>query len=354
MTDVLSQRALNRATLARQFLLRRAELPALDAIEQLAGMQAQAPLAPYVGLWSRLAGFRAADLTTLIADRAAVRAQLMRNTVHLVSARDGLSWYHLFTSVHARDFVAHFGGRATGVDQTELLSLARMILDEKPHTRAELGRALAKRWPDVEPAVLAYAATHHLALVQVPPRGLWGRSGPSKWSTTESFLGRSPDPGPSAEELVRRYLAGYGPVSVADVQRWSGLTHLREIVRRIELITFRDEAGRELFDLPHAPRPDPDTPAPPRFLPEYDNLLLSHEDRSRVIPDGRKVPLPPGNGARTGTLLVDGLWRGVWTLRDGQVQVEAFTSLSAAERDAVEIEAEALRGFLATGSAADS
>jgi hypothetical protein len=341
MTEMMTRRGLNRATLARQLLL--------DAIEQLAGMQAQAPLAPYVGLWSRLAGFRAADLTALIAERAAVRAQLMRNTVHLVSVRDCLAWYRHFTSVHARDFAAHFGNRATGVDQTELLSLARTILGERPRRRSELGRALAKRWPDANPAVLAYMATHHLELVQVPPRGLWGQSGPTEWSTIESFVGRSPDPEPSAEELVHRYLAAYGPATVADVQRWSGLTRLREVVRRIDLIIFRDESGRELFDLPDAPRPHPDTPVPPRFLPEYDNLLLSHEDRSRVIPDGRKVPLPPGNGARTGTLLVDGLWRGLWTLRDGKVQVEAFTRLTATEHDAVEAEAEALRGFLGTG-----
>ncbi|MFG6201547.1 winged helix DNA-binding domain-containing protein [Nonomuraea sp. JJY05] len=342
----MSRRGLNRATLARQFLLERVELPALEAIEHLAGMQSQAPLAPYVGLWTRLAGFRPAELSALTVRRAAVRAQMMRNTVHLVSARDCLSWYHLFESVHSRDFAAHFGGRLGGVDQAELLEHARTVLDEKPRTRAELGQALAEGRPDIDPKVLAYAATHHLALVQVPPRGLWGRSGRAEWSTIETFLGRRPNPEPGAEDLVRRYLNGYGPASVADVQRWSGLTRLHEVIERLDLVRFRDEEGRELFDLPDAPRPDPDTPAPPRFLPEYDNLLLSHADRSRMFTDNRRVPLPPGNGARTGTLLVDGTWRGVWSLRAGEIHVEPFTPLSPAERDAVEPEAELLRGFL--------
>ncbi|RVX46424.1 winged helix DNA-binding protein [Nonomuraea polychroma] len=346
MTQLLSRRGLNRATLARQFLLERVELPALEAIEHLAGMQSQAPLAPYVGLWTRLAGFRTAELSALTVQRAAVRAQLMRNTVHLVSARDCLSWHRLFESVHSRDFAAHFGGRLNGVDQAELLGHARTILDDKPRTRAELGQALAKRWPDIDPKVLAYAATHHLAVVQVPPRGMWGQSGRAEWSTIETFLGRRPSPESQAEDLVRRYLNGYGPASVADAQRWSGLTRLREIIERLDLVRFRDEEGRELFDLPNAPRPDPDTPAPPRFLPEYDNLLLSHADRSRVITDNRQVPLPPGNGARTGTLLVDGIWRGIWSLRAGEIHVEPFTPLSSAERDAVEPEAEMLRRFL--------
>ncbi|MEV0197188.1 winged helix DNA-binding domain-containing protein [Nonomuraea sp. NPDC050691] len=343
---MLSRRGLNRATLARQFLLERVELPALEAIEHLAGMQSQAPLAPYVGLWTRLVGFQTAELSALTVERAAVRAQLMRNTVHLVSARDCLGWYRLFESVHSRDFAAHFGGRLNGVDQAELLGHARTLLEEKPRTRAELGEALAKRWPDIDPKVLAYAATHHLAVVQVPPRGLWGRSSRAEWSTIETFLGRCPNPESQAEDLVRRYLNGYGPASVADVQRWSGLSRLREIVERLDLVRFRDEEGRELFDLPDAPRPDPDTPAPPRFLPEYDNLLLSHADRSRVITGKRRVPLPPGNGARTGTLLVDGMWRGVWSLRAGRIHVEPFTPLSSAERDAVEPEAEMLRRFL--------
>lgn len=345
MTQVLSRRALNRATLARQLLLARADLSAYEAVEQLAGMQSQAPLAPYVGLWSRLAGFDPAELSDLTESNAVVRTHLMRNTVHLVSARDCLAWRSRYEQLHAGEFRARFGGVG---DPAAVAAYARELLDECPRSRAELGRALAERWPDAAPAALAYAATHHLALMQVPPRGLWGRTGPAAWATVESRLGAVPDPAPAVDDMVLRCLGAFGPASAADVQVWSGLTRLREVLDRLDLVRFRDEDGRELYDLQDAPRPDPDTPAPPRFLPEYDNLLLSYADRGRVIVDGRRVPLPPGAGARTGTLLVDGVWCGTWSLAGGEVRVEPFTPLGAADRAAVDEEAAALTAFLTT------
>jgi hypothetical protein len=154
-------------------------------------------------------------------------------------------------------------------------------------------------------------------------------------------------------DLVLRYLAAFGPATVADVQLWSGLTRLREVVEELPLRRFTGEAGETLFDVPDAPRPEEDVPAPPRFLPAYDNLLLSHKDRARVIPDGRPVPLPPGNGADIGTFLVDGQWRGTWQVRDGTLRVEPFEPLLPADRDAVVAEASDLCTFLAPEASYD-
>jgi winged helix DNA-binding protein len=317
VTDVLSRRRLNRATLARQWLLERAPAGAVDAIEHLGGMQSQAPLAPYVGLWSRLRDFRPEELSTLTERREVVRLHLMRHTVHLVSARDALDWLRLFKTGEVPAALA--GGEPTG--------------------RAALVRLVGER------------GLPQLPVCQVPPRGLWRRNGPVAWVPVETWLG-SPLRVTPVDDLVLRCLGAFGPAGVADVQQWSGLTRLREVVERLPLRTFHDEAGRILYDLPDAPRPDEDVAAPPRFLPEYDNLLLSHRDRTRVIRAGRVVPLPPGNGATTGTFLVDGFWAGVWRFRDRQVTVEAFDELPAAEHDALRAEADRLAAFL-TRSAAE-
>jgi Winged helix DNA-binding domain len=346
VTDVLSRRGLGRATLARQYLLDRAPVPAIDAIEHLAGLQAQAPLAPYVGLWTRLRDFAADELSELTQRRQVVRLHLMRTTVHLVSARDCLDWRALFRPLHAADFSAHFRRGIDGVDLDTLLGQARRLLDERPRTRAELGRLLAAHWPDADPAVLAYAATYHLALCQVPPRGIWGRSGPAAWAPVESWLGARLGSVP-VDQLLVRYIRAFGPASVADIQLWSGLTRLREVAERLPLRTFRGPAGEVLYDLPDALRPGEDTPAPPRFLPAYDNVLLSHADRSRLIPDGRPVPLPAGNGATAGTFLIDGMWRGTWQVRGRDLRIRPFTRLGGADHDALAAEAARLRDFLA-------
>jgi hypothetical protein len=346
VTDLLSQRGLNRATLARQYLLERAQVTAADAIEHLAGMQSQAPLAPYIGLWTRLRDFAPDELIALTEERQVVRLHLMRNTVHLVSARDCLDWRALFYPLHAADFSAHFRHGTQGVDRDALLSQAKRLLAERPRTRAELGKLLAERWPEADPSALAYAVTHHIALCQVPPRGIWGKNGPATWAPVESQLGARLRSVP-ADALVLRYLGAFGPASVADIQLWSGLTRLREVTERLPLRTFRGETGPVLYDLPDAPRPDADVPAPPRFLPAYDNLLLSHKDRTRLIAGRRTVPLPPGNGATDGTFLVDGLWQGTWQIRDEKLHLRPFTKLRAADRDALLTEAVRLCAFAA-------
>jgi Winged helix DNA-binding domain len=351
---LLDRRALNRATLARQLLLERAGMPAIDAIERLAGMQAQAPHAPYVGLWTRLTGFEADELSELIATRQAVRGPLMRATLHLVSAADCRAFRPVVQPVIERGFAsAPFD--ISGVETGALLAAGRELIEHAPRTRAELGALLAERWPEADPVSLAQAITYLVPTVQVPPRGVWGASGQARWTSAEAWLGRGLDRRPSRERLVTRYLAAFGPATVRDIQAWSGLTRLGAVVERLRgrLLTFRDENGVELFDLPDSPRPAPDTPAPPRFLPEYDNLLLSHADRTRFITGGERVPLQPGMGARYGTLLVDGLFRATWRIsleRDGAIlDVEPFERLS--ERDAIVAEGERLLTFAAAGAA---
>ena len=349
-SDRLGLRALNRATLHRQLLLDRAAMTALDAVRHLAGLQAQAPLAPYVGLWTRLAGFRHEDLKDLLTERVVLRAHLMRNTVHLVDAGDYVRFRPLYQPLLGRHLAGNFSRNLVGVDLAELAAAAAALLGETALTRVELGARLAPRWPDHDPASLAYAASHLLPLVQVPPRGLWGeQNSRAAFMLADAWL-RNPAPAPArtpAPALVLRYLAAYGPASVADVQAWSGLSRLREVTDRLgaRLRAFSGPDGGELLDLPDAPRPDPDVPAPPRFLPEYDNLLLSYAERSRVIPHRRPVPLPPGHGATGGTLLVDGVWQADWKIVKGALEIEPFIQLSASDRDAVAAEGERLLGF---------
>ena len=359
-TPVLGQRALNRALLERQLLLRRASMAPLPAIAHLAGMQAQAPNAPYVGLWTRLADFRPAELAQLMTERAVVRTHLMRNTVHLVTARDCQAARGLFQAGFARNFASSpFARNVADIDLGALVEAGEALLAERPCTRAELGRLLVGRWPGHDPASLAYAVTYHVPTVQVPPRGIWGSAGPAAFTTTEAWLGGPPASGSSPDHLVLRYLAAFGPATVADVRAWSGLTRLGEVTERLRprLRAFRDPAGRELLDLPEAPRPDPDTPAPPRFLPEYDNILLSHADRARVIPVRRSVPLPPGQGGTGGTVLVDGFWQATWKItrpRGGAaiLRIEPFARLPRGQAEAVAAEGARLLAFAAAGAGA--
>ena len=358
--DVLGRRAVNRATLARQLLLDRAGKSVADTIEHLVGMQAQAPNAPYVALWSRLAGFEPAELATLLLDRRAVRGWFQRGTVHLVTARDALGLRALVRPVATRMFAGSpFSRDAAGLDLAELASTGEALLTEAPRTRAELGRLLAERYPGRAGLSLAFAVNILVPMVQIPPRGIWGATGPAALTPLSIWLGAPLDVEPTVDDLVLRYLGAFGPATVRDAQTWSGLTRLREVVERLrpKLRAFRDEQGVELFDLPDAPRPDPETPAPPRFLPEYDNLLLSHADRTRVIPDGRPVPFPPGNGGNTGTLLVDGDFRATSTIAraDGSptLTVEPFVRLPRRDATAVTREGARLLAFTDPDAVAD-
>ena len=346
---ILSQRALNRALLERQHLLARRKASAAAEIEHLVGMQAQVPNSPYVGLWTRLEGFQPKELTELISKRRAVRLGLLRNTIHLVTARDCLALYPLFPATLERTLKSSpFGRNLVGVDMSAVVAQARTLLQEKPRTFSELGALLKQRWPDRDPTSLAYVIRHLVPIVQVPPRGIWGMSGQPTWTSAEHWLGRTPTAKPSLEKLVRRYLGAFGPASVADVTAWSGLTGLRDIVEKLRsgLRTFQDERGRELFDVPDGPLPDANTPAPPRFLPEYDNLLIGHADRTRVIDYAYRYVI------FTGTLLVDGFVQATWTIKRARdaatLTIEPLRRLSKADRVAVVEEGERLLAFAAS------
>lgn len=353
--QVLGQRALNRALLERQLLLRRSKMPALKAVEHLVGLQAQAPNAPYFGLWTRLQGFRQEELSALLIDRQVVRLVLMRGTLHLVFGRDARMLRPLVQPMLERTLKtgsAH-ARKLTGMDLEALVAAGRAHVEEQPLTYTELGALLAERWPDREPTALAQAIRILAPLVQVPPRGVWGSGGQARCTTVESWLGQPLDAAASADEMVLRYLAAFGPATVMDAQAWSGLTRLGEVLERLRpvLRTFRDEQGRELFDLPDAPRPDPETPAPVRFIAEFDNLLLSHADRTRVISDEDRKRIITPNGLVPGSLLVDGFFRGTWKLQQGRgtatLLIEPFKRLSARERAEVTEEGERLLTFAA-------
>jgi hypothetical protein len=338
----LSLRALNRATLARQMLLDREKVSVTAAVERLVGMQAQLPGPPYVGLWARLAKFERADLAHLIESRKLVRATLMRATLHLLTAEDFVWLRPILEPVLTRALQSRPKERTHGFDLDAIAALGRQFLQDGPHTFNEIRDALAQKFPKLDVRAMGYAVRTHVPLVQVPePEERWGFPREPKFALAETWLGRSlakdADPGP----LILRYLAAFGPAKAADVQTWSGLQGLRDSMEalRPQLNVLADEKGRELFDLPGAPLSSEDEPAPPRFLPEFDNLLLAHSDRSRVVPDAhrKKVFLP---GLRVAaTFLLDGFVSGVWkverTKKSATLVIEPFAAVAKKERDAL-------------------
>lgn len=351
----LSQRALNRATLARQLLLERQSRTAEDTIELLVGMQAQLPNAPYVALWSRLIDFKAEELSQLIEERRAVRITFLRGTIHLVTTRDCFRLRPVVQPALERDVYGNttFGKhRLDGLDMEAVLEAGRELVAERPLTNAQLRDELGRRWPDRDPAALAYAVRGLVPMVHVPPRGIWQRSGPIALTTVEAWLGRPVDDDQAPDAMILRYLAAFGPASVADAQTWSRLTGLREAFDRLrpELQTFRDERGRELFDLPDAPRPDPGVPAPVRFLPEYDNVILSHEDRSRFVEDDVRRRIAD-EGLAVGSILTDGGAGGTWTTAKGDgvltLTIRLVTPLPETVQEELVDEATRLMAFLA-------
>jgi hypothetical protein len=279
---------------------------------------------------------------------------MLRSTIHLFTAEDGLALRPVLQPMLERAFGGSpFARNVVGMDMDKLLAAGRALLEDEPLTVSQLARQLEAQWPDRDGVSLSYAIRYLVPVVQVPPRGMWGASGPARLATLDSWLGRSPAGKAEPDAWIIRYLRAYGPATVADIGTWSWLTNLRGAVERLRpnLRTFKDEGGKELFDVPDGPLPDPETPAPVRFLPEYDNALLSHADRTRVIPTGRRVPIPPGNGGVMGTILVDGYLRRTWKIvrKGGTATLDILPDapLDTSDEAALEAEGDGLLRFAA-------
>jgi len=348
---ILKLRELNRATLARQMLLERETLPVPAAIERLVGLQAQLASAPYVGLWTRLRGFQREDLADQIENRKVVKATLMRATLHLCTAEDYAQFRTALKPVLIGAASAIAKQRGQGFDLDKLLKAARKFIGEKPRTFAEISDMVTKLMPGHDVGAMRYSVRTHIPLVQVPITTGWSYSNKPEFTLAESWIGRPISPEDNLRELVFRYLAAFGPASVTDAQTWLGMK-LKETFEKLkpELQTYRSEGRSELFDLPDVSLPAEDVPAPVRFLPEYDNLLLSHSNRTRVVADEyrSKVYLP---GLRVAaTILVNGFVRGAWKIEKTKTAatlvIEPFDKLTKKDRAALIEEGERLVRFV--------
>lgn len=349
----LDRRTLNRTLLERQGLLRRERSPVASVLSHLVGMQSQVPANPFLALWSRIDGFDPSELDGLMSSRAAVRTGLMRTTLHLVTATDALALRPLFADVLARVLTSQraFREGLDGLDLAEVAGYGADLLGGEPMTAAQLRPLLSERWPDRDPAVLMMAVRYLVPVVQAPPRGLWQRSSQPALVTLDRWLDRPIPRRGDVESLVLRYLAAFGPASVSDLRTWSWLTDLRAVVERLRprLRTYRDDSGRELLDLEDGVIVEGDREAPPRFLPEYDNLFLSHQDRSRIVDAWYDE-----DRYSRGKLLVDGFVIGGWRIDESRDEarliVDLFRDLSSSERVAVEEEANEVLAFLVPGA----
>jgi hypothetical protein len=311
-------------------------------MSHLVGMQAQNPHDPYYALWARLDEFDPDGLSRMIEQREALRGALMRATLHLATIDDFLFLRSLLQPTLAAVLGSTTFAKDTAhIDRDALLAYGQELLDEEPMTRAQLGPLLEQRWPDAPATSLAQVVTYLLPVIQVPPRGLWGKSGPAAWATLENWAGMPVRGDADPRQIVIRYLEAFGPASISDIRVWSRLNGLREVVDRMrsELRVHTAEDGTELLDLPDGLILDEDVPAPPRFLPEYDNVLLGHADRSRFFVEGI---IPPG---WVGNLLVDGLFSGWWKVHKGKeahLEVHLLRKVARADIKAVRVEADRL------------
>lgn len=351
----LTLRDLNRATLARQLLLAREKTTVPAALARVAGLQAQWPGPPYIGLWTRLAKFSREDLGQLLLDRQVVRATFVRGTLHTLTVEDFLQLRMGVQEMLHRGYMTVANGKGPAFDPYAIAEEARPFLREQPRTQEEVRVWLAARHPKLDFRALGHAVRMHLPLVQVPEAGVgaWDYPTEPKFALAEEWLGRAPAPAPDPKVFVRRYLAAFGPATAADVQTWSGLPAQRAVLdtMRDELVVLKDDRGRELFDLPYAPRPGGDVPAPPRLIPEYDNLLLAHADRTRVVPEPHRAGVFLAGLRIASTFLVDGFVRGSWGFEKKKktvtLTVTPFASITKKERDALADEAENLLPLLA-------
>jgi Winged helix DNA-binding domain len=350
---VLTTRDLNRALLARQSLLDRQKTTISRTLTHLVALQAQVPRPPFVALWTRLRDFDRDDLLKPLARRSIVRVVAMRGTLHLMTDKDAVAFRGAMQPMLTRGMETILRERATALDIGQLETAARRFFDKAPATFDALRKHLKERFPKGDERAMAYAIRMHVPIVQIPTDVMWGFPSSADFALADGWLGRkiSTDTAP-AHQLVTRYLAAFGPATPADAQCWLGLQGLREVFEdlRLSLATFRDERKRELFDIPNAPRPAADTPAPVRFLAEFDNVLLGHADRSRIIDDRFKPKVITKNLLVPGTFLVDGFVAGTWKVerkaKTATLKLSPFLPLQRKTVAALEEEGDKLLAFL--------
>jgi hypothetical protein len=347
---ILTLRELNRATLARQMLLERETIPVPAAVERLVALQAQAALPPYVGLWTRLKDFQRDDLAQPIEQHEIVKATFLRATLHILTAADYLRFRTAVQPALTEGWTAIVKKRKMSFDLNDLLAQARAYIGEKPRTFAQMSDWLAEWMPDEDVGAMRYGVRTHLPLVQVPVSTGWSYPGTPEFTLADAWLSQPIPEEDHLRELVFRYLAAFGPASAADMQTWSGLKKLKVMFEKLkpELVVYKDENRRDLFDLPDRPMPDSD--APVRFLPEFDNLLLSHSNRTRVVADEhRKGVYLPGLRVAA-TILVDGFVAGAWKIEKQKgaaaLVIQPFVSVTRAQRVALVAEGEKLVRFV--------
>jgi hypothetical protein len=356
----ISLRDLNRATLARQLLLERAAITPVAAVEQLIGMQAQEARPPFIGLWSRLRDGRRNEMLRAIDERVLVRATLMRGTIHLFSAADYRAFRAAIQPVLDRA-ISVLGSRSEGLDVEQVLPAAYALLAGNPLPFNDIRDQLQAQFPDMNDRALGYTVRMKIPLVVIPTEHRWGYLANAPFGLADEWIGPGDPPGLALQELIRRYLAAFGPATVADAQTWFGMPGLKPTFEalRPDLLVFKSERGKEYFDLPEAPRPPADTPAPVRFLPDFDNLLLSHADRTRVIADEhRGIVYQKGNLRLLPTFLVDGnvagMWRSERKRKDATLTITPFAPLSSATQRELADEGEGLIRFIEDDAATHS
>lgn len=354
-STVLSNRQLNRTTLARQLLLDRASISVIDATRQLVAWQSQIPNPPYIGLWTRLENFQRDDLTQLMQDRKIVRTAWLRSTLHLMTADDHQNFRDILFPALIRAYKAFNGKRTIGIDMERLLEIATPFLEAEPRATGELRTLLEEAMPEYDGNTMAYAIRTYLPLVQVPPSGTWGTGSRATYTTAQQFLGTRDDPA-TLRDLLHRYLAAFGPASIMDFQAWTGLVKLGEQIEpmKSELTIYQSESGKELLDLPNATLIDEGARVPIRFLPEYDNLMVAHADRNRIIADADRNKVFLSAARVLGTVLIDGFVGATWkTSRQKKraiLEVTPFLPLDKNTRDHIIDEGEKLIRFIEDSS----
>lgn len=345
----LTLRQINRATLARQMLLERQAVSPLEAVETLAGLQAQEATPPFLALWTRIANFERDHLMKPLREHRILRATAMRGTLHLLSVKDFLSFRPLLQPMLTGGLKV-LGKRGEGLNIPVLAKHGEEFFSKGPAVFEDFRGHLGTLYPDADLRAMAYAVRLHLHLIQVPDDSVWGYAKDPKFSLLASKVKAKPTPF-TTEEFVLRYLAAYGPATAADMQTWSAMKGLGPVLKAMKskLAVFRDEAGRELFDLPDAPRPSEDTPVPVRFLPEFDSLMIAHDDRTRLIDDAHRPLLVTKNLRVRATFLVDGFVKGFWKFSSGKskavLELEPLEKLTKKMKAELEAEGEKLLRF---------